>query len=349
MFSVLGIVLALLIYFRQSQKLPTDSVFPKKRLHSYQDERYPEKAWFPVNPSDEELKIMMESPVEFYGKVVDQNGFPLIGTEVRCSWPFMTSMDNLALTTSAPDGRFEVTGRHSMSMTFSVSAPPGYRKTETSRQDFLFAELSERLRAAYLKRDGSMTVRHKPDKSNPVIFMLRKIESADSLYHSEQGGDNLPRDGSPRYYSFSTNSGKALERPTDHCVEFRLISEKDPKIPNDGKLFNWCLSIRVPGGGIQLLQTIENADSGDYDELLAPVSGYQEEIRFDFPKSLPVGDWKGSINREFFFYFPDKTYGRAIIHGSFEDVRIETFLNPKGFRNLLFDETKSLKLKDGPR
>ncbi len=343
--SILALVLlaALVIPMLRNPIPSAEPENQRRPISPDRKERHP-KPELRFNPTDDEMKLMMASPVEFYGKVIDQDGNPMIGVEVGCSWPFMTSMDNLALTTSAPDGRFEVTGRKAITMSFGVRLPPGYRRTESTNQEFLFGEFPERIREYHRRQYGVPDAVHRADKSNPVIFMLRKIEGVDSLYHIERGRDDLPRDGSPRYYSFSINAGKALEQPTDHCVEFRLISEKDPKIPNDGKLFNWSLRIRVPGGGLQLLQAIKNVDSGDYDELQAPLNGYQEEIHFDFPKSLPNG-WKSAIQREFFFFFPDKTYGRAIIHGSSEDVRIESFLNPTGSRNLLFDETKSLELR----
>ena len=86
--------------------------------------------------------------------------------------------------------------------------------------------------------------------------------------------------------------------------------------------------------------------TGDYDELEAPEGGFQEEMAFEFPKTMPK--WRKQFDKEFFFRFSDNTYGRASISGSWEEARIQSLFNPSGSRNLLFDETKVIELKKTP-
>ena len=298
-----------------------------------------------LNPTVEEFERMMESPIEFYGKVVDQDDRPLVGIEVRCSWNFMNSVDGLIVKSAAPDGRFEVKGRKSMEMHFGLIPPEGYRITETSQQTFLFADYSERLQQAHKAVGKPLQTKHLPDPANPVVFRIRKIGPADVLHKVHQGTDRLPRDGSPRYYSFSVPSAKGLAQPRAHSVEVRLVSEKEPD-DNSMVQASWSMRIRVPGGGLQQVEAVKNPITGDYDELNAPEAGYQEEMAFEFPKSMPK--WQPQFVKEFFFRFPDNTYARATIGGDWKRVRIQSLFNPSGSRNLLFDETKVIELKKTP-
>ena len=294
-------------------------------------------------PTAEEWKRIMEAPVEFYGKVVDQDDKPLVGIVIRCSWPDMTSLDRLDVKSTAPDGRFEVSGRKAPEMSFGVMLPDGYRKTATTQQTFLFADYSDRLRQA---NNAHLGTKHLPNPANPVVFRIKKIGPADVLHKVHQGADLLPRNGTPRYYSFSEPSAKGLAQPRVHSLEVRLVSEKDPDDNAQIVPRSWSMRIRVPGGGLQPLEVEKNPVTGDYDELDAPAGSYQEEMAFDYPESMP--EWRPQFDKDFFFRFPDNTYGRATISGDWERVRIQSLYNPSGSRNLLYDETKVIELKMTP-
>lgn len=306
--------------------------------------------WFrsrskPLSQSEAIARIdeMMESPVEFYGKVLDQGDKPVVGVVIRCSWPFMTSMDGLQVKSGGPDGRFEVKGRKAMEMIFSVIPPDGYRKTETSSQRFQFADESESFNQIYKQKGKSIQAKHQPDPANPVVFKIKKIGAADVLYKANQGADILPRDGSPRYYSVSAPSGKGVAQPSAHSIEVRLFSSKEP---DDNSIVpaSWSMRIGVPGGGVQLLDAKKNPLTSTYDELYAPEGGYHDELAFEFPDTMP--EWRPQFEKEFLFRFSDNTYGHATISGDWKRVRIESLYNPSGSRNLLFDESKSVDLRN---
>jgi hypothetical protein len=185
-----------------------------------------------------------------------------------------------------------------------------------------------------------------PDPANPVVFEIKKIGSADTLQKAYQGSYTLPRDGSPRYFSISQPSVHALVQPRAHAVEFRLVSEKEPDDNANVVPITWSMKIRVPGGGLQSVEMKKNPITGDYDELQAPEGGYQEEMTFEFPKSMPK--WHPQFEKEFFFRFPDNRYGRATIRANAKGVVIDSLFNPISSRNLLFDETKVIELKKTP-
>jgi hypothetical protein len=74
-------------------------------------------------PTMEELKIMSKTPVEFYGRVLDQNNAPVPGTKISCSWPYMGSMHSPVRVLTGPDGCFEITGLKAISISISVRPP----------------------------------------------------------------------------------------------------------------------------------------------------------------------------------------------------------------------------------
>lgn len=286
---------------------------------------------------------MIESPIEFYGQVVDENHTPVVDVEIQCSWPLMRSIDGLVLKSSAPDGLFELTGKKHMNMSFSIYPPAGYHQTRTSSQSFSFADYSERLKEAHRAVGKPVPIKHVPNRANPVIFQIKKIGPADTLISGTQGGP-LPRDGSPRYYPLSYLARLPLAEPTDHAVECRLVSEKDPRDVNAAGPLSWSLKLRVPGGGLQIITLERNPYTSDYDAIEAPASGFEEELLLDFPKTK--ADWKPwFIKKELFFRFADNTYARASIDGDWEGIRIESLYNPTGSRNLLYDERKVSELK----
>ena len=136
----------------------------------------------------EEIEIMMETPVEFYGQVLDQFDQPVIGAYIRCSWPYMRPPEApLKMQTAAPDGVFEVLGLKALSIHVSVYPPPGYDEQISESKDIQIAKAPERVLKnedykkmplegkAQLAKSGVVEEPYKPDKTKPVIFRLKKL------------------------------------------------------------------------------------------------------------------------------------------------------------------------------
>lgn len=138
-------------------------------------------------PTMEELKVMMDTPVEFYGQVLDQFDQPVIGAKIRCSWPYMGPQDSARELQSAEDGQFEILGLKALSADVSVYPPPGYDEQVTDSKDIQIAKAPERViqDSAYKKftleqkqpliKTYGAEGPYKPDKVKPVIFRLRKL------------------------------------------------------------------------------------------------------------------------------------------------------------------------------
>ena len=139
-------------------------------------------------PTPEEMRIMMDTPVEFYGKVLDQFDQPVIGANIHCSWPFMGPPDSpLKMQSAAPDGLFEILGPKALSIHVSVSPPPGYDEQISESKNIQIAKASERVLKnedykkmplegkEQLAKSGVVEEPYKPDKTKPMIFRLKKL------------------------------------------------------------------------------------------------------------------------------------------------------------------------------
>lgn len=138
-------------------------------------------------PTTEELKVMMDTPVEFYGQVLDQFDQPVDGAKIRCSWPYMGPQDSAREIQATSDGRFEVLGLKASSIHVSVYPPPGYDEQVRESKNIQISKAPDRL----LQNDDykKMTPEHKEqmvgvhgspeaykgDKTKPVIFRLKKL------------------------------------------------------------------------------------------------------------------------------------------------------------------------------
>lgn len=139
-------------------------------------------------PTMEELKVMMDTPLEFYGQVLDQFDQPVIGAKIRCSWPYMGPQDSAReLQSSAPNGQFEVLGLKAKAISVFVYPPPGYDEQVSVSKDILIAKAPERILQSedYKKMTPDQKQQtapaqgaaeaYKGDKTKPVIFRLKKL------------------------------------------------------------------------------------------------------------------------------------------------------------------------------
>ena len=139
-------------------------------------------------PTMEELKVMMDTPVEFYGQVLDQSDQPVVGAKISCSWAYMGPPDSpVELQSAAPNGQFEVVGLKAFSIAISVYPPPGYDEQVREFKNIQIAKAPERVlkNEDYSKFDlelkKSLEGKHgaveayKGDKTKPMIFRLKKL------------------------------------------------------------------------------------------------------------------------------------------------------------------------------
>lgn len=141
-----------------------------------------------MEPTGDELKIMFETPVEFYGRLLDQFDQPVIGADIRCSWPFMGPQDSARkLKSSAPDGQFQILGLKAISINVSVYPPTGYEETVRDSKEIRISKTPERLMRKFDLQNATpeqleslhplwgRPEAYKGDMAKPVIFRLKKL------------------------------------------------------------------------------------------------------------------------------------------------------------------------------
>jgi len=250
------------------------------------------------------------TPIEFYGKVIDENSNPVAGVSVQFRWA--TQTEDVAATTatteSDTDGLFSLQGKRGRSLTVSVSKE-GYYNSRKDKTGFLYA----------LGLDI-----YSPSLLNPVIFHLRKKGKGKSLITTDFPGfaryAQLHHDGTP----VEIDLFKGTQVPAG-SGQLKLEFWRDISNMNI-QPFNWKLQLSALGGGL-----VETDEEFDFQ---APESGYQPSIVIDMPATNQ--NWQGEVRSKYYIQLPDGKYGRIDFYllprnGVFT---VQTVINPTGSRNL---------------
>jgi len=262
-----------------------------------------------VAPSD-------KNPMDTYGKVVDQDGQPVVGAKVRGFLDFEEQdNDEEHDTNTDSQGQFNFLGLHGQGMAF-VPEKDGY-------------EFNQRF--AYNRPNNYL-----PDPNNPFIVHMWKLRGAEPMTHYDVES-SIPRDGTAINFNLLTvrkdvSGGLAAQMLRDPLE----IAPKDLRKP-----FNWSVTLSITNGGLL-----------EYTNQLypyeAPSEGYQKSITLSFTTNM-VG-WQSWTKRD--YYFNDNAgqiYGRMTVevHAGAPTpeafFEINAFANPNNSRNLEFDPLKQIR------
>ncbi len=246
---------------------------------------------------------MLQTPIEFYGIVLDQHDKPVSAVNVSASVvDNMIKGSPLATVTDA-GGRFTIRSK-GMSMHIEVSKPGydfvdrgGSRKSSSQGFDF--------------GADSGRGI-YPPDPSAPSIFHLRKAENPVSLERLA-AQPKVPRDGSRITVSLSNTNNCALQ--------ISCLTTEDNRVPNAP--YDWRCEVSVSGGTIQ--------EVTDDQIHIAPQGEYAVSAVIDMPKTLDPRLWQSDSSRNYWLRFDDNTFGRIrfrMIAGGDHFAVIEGFRNP---------------------
>jgi hypothetical protein len=139
-------------------------------------------------PTMDELEVLMDTPVEFFGQVLDQFDQPVVGAEINCSWSFMAPHESpLKLQSLAPNGEFEIRGLKAISIHVFVSPPKGYDEKVDDSRRIRIAKFPERIlnsenykRMTPEQKEQLVDVQgpaeaYKGDRARPATFRLKKL------------------------------------------------------------------------------------------------------------------------------------------------------------------------------
>lgn len=251
------------------------------------------------------------TPIEFYGRVIDDHGQPVQGAQVKFACNDLTVEGTSYYAKVSDDqGMFAITGVRGKVLSAKVSKE-GYYTSQRDNNSFTYAG------------ENSNFV---PDRNHPIVFHLRKYGQGEPLIGFSKNF-KVPKDGTPIFIDLLTHE---IVASTETGIKVECRTEKPEK---RGAKFDWQCRVTVPGGGLQ-----PNTDEFGF---LAPGDGYAESDEIDMMRST-TNRWQSDVTRHYFIQTGNGLYGRLtfrMLAGGENFCRIESVLNPSGSRNLEPDRT----------
>ena len=332
---VVLVVCLLLVLFRPTQHqtttLPMQSVAPTNQLEQLEQPKVVEhhqitnisgipplppsasplaKSLAETNPLVARELALWQAPIEFYGKVIDENSNAVASAQVSFHWMEMPTTDGSrsSNTESDSEGLFSLHSALGPSLTVSVSKE-GYYASRSTPDGFQYSLGNELFH---------------PDSLNPVVFHLRKKGNGESLIQTDFPPGmqiaQLHHDGTPIELDLLNGT-----RVSAGSGQLKLEFWRD--ISNMNKQpFDWKLQFSAPGGG--LVPTDEEF------AFEAPENGYQSSIVIDMPATNQ--NWLGEIRRKYYIQLSNGNYGRIDFYLLPYNgvITVHSAINPSGSRNL---------------
>ncbi len=264
----------------------------------------------------EKLKeIVANRPINFYGKIVDENNSAIPGASIQLAWTkWAPEGYSEVMIKSDNDGLFSLTDVEGRRLLVNVSKG-GYHPPSSSDNSFEYGDASDR---RY----------HQPDPNNPVVFVLTQKGKAEPLIKTDIPGfgktAQLPKDGTE--VEFDINKGQIV-KAGEGQIRISLYIGQTTKTE---KKFDWKCRLSVPGGGIQQRKHAL--------AFQAPAEGYLPFTEIEIAKSDDK-QWRGDVQQTFFIKLANGSFGRLDFfvlarNGGFQ---LQSFINPTGSRNLELD------------
>ncbi len=259
----------------------------------------------------EESLNKWKTPISFYGKVVDENEQPVEGVEAHFSWTDLSpNGTSQAVALSDAQGLFLLDGVKGYFLSVDVEKEGYYTSKAKNQTGFQYADKGDRFY-------------HVPDSSNPVIFHLRKKGEAEPMVFFERKID--VRKGET--VSVVLSSDKAS--PEAVGLDVTLLEN------HGGQNKSWAMTLVLPNGGI--------VPATEEFPVMAPEAGFEPSLQLDLNSKLPP-QWIGVYKGGRFYVKTPGGYGLVelkMVPGS-GYMRVRSYYNPSGSRNLEFDESKQI-------
>jgi len=256
-------------------------------------------------------------PIQFYGKVVDENLSPVRDAKVHFQWTDLSHGTSEADSVSDGQGNFSLSGVQGKRLLVRVTKL-GYDDSSSNEGSFEFANPFEE-------------IYYRPSKAKPVLFYLRrKGEGAQLIKKSIQV--ILPGDGSGANVDLATGRVSASGQLEVHAWK---PWPPRPLLPH----YHWNVTFAIPDGGL-----VEATEQFAFE---APEAGYKPSFEFNMPADAGDG-WKIEVEKTFYFsYGQPRRYGRLNFRtdGHSRYIFINYVLNPSGSRNL--EEASKNTVKNG--
>jgi hypothetical protein len=341
--AVVAILLALLLWWsRDKRQAASTAAVPaavtgqsssdiaKKTTVSAEPTAAPASRPLPPQPPGkrEQMREILgkfnDKEIEFYGKVVDQNGMPIPNVNVTGSVIYndgVSSGVQKKQTVTDAEGLFFFSGMRGRTFDCGLRKPGYETMPEGDAWDY-----------TELVPAGK---RHYPDPKNPVVLKMWKLQGAEPMIHLAKNF-RIPPDGTPVRIDLTT--GKNVEQGGDLVLTLRHevwqpgVQGKRP--------FDWTMQLEANNGGVVV--------STQRLMYLAPEEGYTPGLTVDMPSTK--SRWEPDVDYTFYLKSRGQIYSRVGMvfnanpdkeRGSY--LTLNWWLNPSGSRNLEFDPAKAIK------
>ena len=241
-------------------------------------------------------------PIEFFGKVVDQDSNPIAGVTIQAAVVYVDVVVQVKRTTAA-DGRFEISGLKGTGFDLNVLEKAGYEPEPFSR--------------GHGVAGGSL--------DNPVVFKMWSTNIHEQLISGSKPFDIIP-DGRPYFINFADDSISESDNG-----DLKVWIQYTNQVVR-GQLDDWSAGIEVINGGLQ--------ETKDYSMFSAPSDGYVPN--FIWKNQIKGGQRGSIGQRRFYLALKNgQEYGRMTIEmiAPFNNqtpglIRLSYAINPSGSRIL---------------
>jgi hypothetical protein len=241
-------------------------------------------------------------PIEFYGKVVDEKGQPVVGAAVKFVWTDLSSEGaSKRETKSDGSGLFELRGVRGKNLGVEIGKE-GYYTGLQKQYGFEYAFFSDEHF-------------YDPDPKTPVLFYLRKKGEAEPLIYREQE------------VKVSAGSRVKVSIGGQAQLVFALMSNQHPR---RGR---WEAEVTIEGGGF--------VPATEEFIVEAPTTGYQPTMTIG-PQTPKPPTWQLYQGGSFYLKMGENygRLDIEMIPGN-DWFRMKTWINPKrGSRSLEYDPKK---------
>lgn len=269
-----------------------------------------------------EIAVMANKPIEFYGRVVDQNDAPIPGVKItlqiramkEAGFGVMADLFEDTVVTSDTSGRFSLVDSKGSVLTVKALEKPGYDPSKKStNRSFRYWD--------------NENARYKPDAGEPEIFRMWKKGTPEPLLRGSKFYGIVP-DGR----SYTIDLLRHIKIEGEAAGDFR-VSIQRPSEVQAGDKYDWnCIVDAIDGGLI-----VSDAEQ----MYLAPENGYQQQYRIEMAVSDP--DWEEKAKRQLYLRSRGgEVYARleVEVYANYQDkavFSVEYYANPNGSRNLEYD------------
>lgn len=246
-----------------------------------------------------------QAPIEFYGKVVDENSNAVAGADIAFGWSEFPTEEGArrATTKSDAQGLFSLDDKRGPALDIWVSKE-GYYASQGGQRGF-----------SYMNGDFS------PESQNPVIFNLRKKGTPEPLIAMKQNY-RIRRDGTPLSIDLLNGANTTGENG-----DFVVRCWTNDQGKKSGEKYDWRCVVTIPGGGV--------VATDEEFPFLAPETDYKPPAEINMPADRT--SWNSQVDLKFYYRLADGRYGRmkfSMIAGGQHFCMIDSVLNPSGSRNL---------------